>query len=179
MKYIKSYESIDYTKEITYVENMRALRTEYLRKKKTTSFIKPDPREIEDIRNKFYDEKNKLRKLIENKFINEFSKHLELVKTEPDYLIFLLESDYGIKVEFEKTGLGNISVKIRTIFVDNRTKDKRFTNGGLLELYKAGQELSIEDLVSNYIIRLNKENEIRKRNKEKREFKKSLKKFNI
>ena len=189
MKYIKAYESKDY---LSYIENMRVFRTEYLRKKKILDpdYIqkiidnphkkrKPDPIEIQELRNRFHEEKNKLRALVEKEFIDEFSKYLELAETNPDYLMFLLEPDYGIKINFEKNGLGNIKANIHTIFTDNRTKDKKFSRGGLREEYFAGQELSIKDLVSNYIIRLNKENEIRKRNKEKREFKKSLKKFNI
>ncbi len=141
MKYIKAYESNDY---LSYIENMRVLRTVYLNIKK---FSSSNLRELEDSRTKFYEEKNKLRVLVEKEFIDEFSKHLELAETNPDYLVFLLEPDYGIKVNFEKNGLGNIRVNIHTIFTDNRTKAKKFSRGGLREEYKAGQELSIKNLV--------------------------------
>lgn len=175
MKYIKTYESKNY---LSYVENMRVLRTEYIKKiiDNPHKKRKPDPIEIQELRNRFHEEKNKLRALVEKEFIDEFSRYLELAETNPDYLMFLLEPDYGIKVNFEKNGLGNVRVNIHTIFTD---KDKKFSKGGLREEYIAGQELSIKDLVSNYMLRLNKENEIRKRNKEKRELNKLRKKFNI
>ena len=50
MKYIKAYESKDY---LSYIENMRVLRTEYLRKKKIL-----DPNYLDKIFDTNYKKKN-------------------------------------------------------------------------------------------------------------------------
>ena len=167
MKYIKTYESTIESNIQMYLSNLRLYRTIYLRTK-----------DIE-YKEKFTQEKDKLNELVMKKFTYEFSKYLKLSETNTDYLTFLLEPDYGVKVNFEKNGLGSVAVVIHTIFADNRYKTPRFAIGGIIERYKAGQELSIKDFVSNYIIKLKAENIKRKINKEKRELKKLSKKFNI
>lgn len=169
-----------------YIDNLKDLRKKYLKDKNILT------------KDEFNREKNKLTSLLRNDIIKELSKYfkksdLKLYKynkgyrketgyfqqgwhfiDESEYDIFLLNDDYGIKVKFDKNGLGSPLAKFNTIIKSNNL----FVNGTLKDSYNINKG-SLEDFIKSFINKVEKQNDIRIKAKKTIELKNQMKKYNL
>lgn len=97
--------------------------------------------------------------------------------------IFIIDDDYGMTFTskfYEEAAVGHkLQLRINSVFPDARTWVKTDDNNSSVFLWKEWHNISIEDFVKNAIEELKKRNVKRKMEKEKRELKKNMKKYNL
>ena len=117
---------------------------------------------------------------------NEFSEYLTPTKDNFDDRIFLLENDYGIRIiqDFYKLS-GDIFFKIYSL---SKREDKfgfrpnEFDEHEIYDIdfkFRPDGDVSVEDFVSRVVEKLKKKNISRKKAKETRELKRSMKRYNL
>jgi len=110
---------------------------------------------------------------------NEISKHLELINYK-DNDIFLIDTDFGILVSKAKYRPYNnvIFLIIKTVYI-NKNGNWISNNDKFLVEYSTDNKKDIDEFILDYIKKLKVYNIKRKSDKEKRQFRKDIKKYNL
>jgi len=106
-------------------------------------------------------------------FFND-ALNLGLLKT-----IYLLNSEYGARIQLIIGNTHHFSVKIISIKKREGKDLTGFRDGSLGVCWHSNRNISIEDFVNDFIIKLKKTNSIRIKNKERFELRKMNKKYNL
>ena len=121
-----------------------------------------------------------------NDFEDEFSKYLKVkIVNETDIKfytnddkikLFLLDDDFGIRIQVnEYVNINKVKVTIETFY---SIKDKFYSSTGIYH-YDPEKGAPVEQFVKKYVELLKKKNIKRKLDKDKRELKKVVNKYNL